>query len=528
MDGARAFIDLESLECIDEADGIGSAEPYLWTVFFKIDGETAFVDSLFSLTGTSTVVGTSGNHGNLPNHDVDPGEVIPIPSELGDFETVLRPIPLQSPIGSTDAVSAVVGCIAVLMEEDGTNNSSVAKGHAALDAAVKQALDELIPTLNLGHDEPTEEELTAMEEKIADAVSSAIEDDVGLWDWISVAGDMDDKVGSAVFHFSQRALVEAGADGIPLSKRWDDEGEWQLTGRIAATPITWHEWEAFDGAIASAPAAASWEENRIDCFARGTDASLMHKWWDGSGWSGWESLGGAFKNAPGAVSWGPNRIDVFVRGMEDNLWHMWWNGSVWSSWENLGGQIASSPAVASWDANRLDVFAASPQGSILHKWWNGSVWSDWEDLGGTFQDSPAAVSWGPDRIDVLVRGLDDRLWHKWWNGAVWSDWENLGGVVTSSPAVASWEPNRLDVFARGADGVLQRGSWNGVAWTPGVQMRGRFKDGPAAVSWGPNRIDLFVRGTLRVVSLPAAEASLKEPLDKPLPFDDRMAHVWLS
>jgi hypothetical protein len=52
---------------------------------------------------------------------------------------------------------------------------------------------------------------------------------------------------------------------------------------------------------------------------------MYHKWWDGSGWRGWEDLGGVIDNAPAAVSWGPNRIDCFARGMDNHMYHKWWS-----------------------------------------------------------------------------------------------------------------------------------------------------------------------------------------------------------
>jgi hypothetical protein len=50
---------------------------------------------------------------------------------------------------------------------------------------------------------------------------------------------------------------------------------------------------------------------------------MWHKWFAG-GWSGWESLGGVLTSAPAAVSWQANRIDTFVSGTDSALWHKWW------------------------------------------------------------------------------------------------------------------------------------------------------------------------------------------------------------
>jgi hypothetical protein len=257
----------------------------------------------------------------------------------------------------------------------------------------------------------------------------------------------------------------------------------------------WFGWESLGGVLTSDPAVSSWASNRLDCFVRGTNNAMWHKWWNGSSWSGWEDLGGVLTSAPAAVSWGANRIDCFVRGTDNAMWHKWWNGSSWSLWENLGGVLTSDPAVCSWGPNRLDCFVRGTNNHMWHKWWNGSSWSGWEDLGGVLTSAPDAVSWGPNRIDCFVRGTNNAMWHKWWNGSGWSGWENLGGVLTSAPTASSWSSNRIDCFVRGTDSAMWHKWWDGSSWKGWESLGGLLTSGPAAVSWGQFRIDCFVRGT---------------------------------
>jgi hypothetical protein len=211
----------------------------------------------------------------------------------------------------------------------------------------------------------------------------------------------------------------------------------------------WSRWESLGGVLTTAPAAASWQPNRLDVFAGGTDNSLNHTWWDGRAWSGWESLGGELTSAPAAVSWEPNRIDAFARGTDNALWHIWWDGQRWSNWESLGGVLTSSPGVSSWQPNRFDVFARGTDNGLWHKWWDGRTWSGWESLGGVLTSGPAVSSKGPNSLDVFVKGTNDILYKRSWNGSRWRDWENLGGNINSEPAAISWGPDRTDVFARG-------------------------------------------------------------------------------
>lgn len=215
---------LNQIRCID-VGGTGGAEPYLWTVFFKIDGETAWLSPALELRGAATVRGAPSNQGNLPRHDVEPGEAIAIPSLIGEFNTVLRPIPLEQPTGEVGEVGGVVGCIAGLVE----GGSAIARGHAALVEAARECLDRLVPTLGFAHPRPTEAELAATRSKVAGAVSRAAEESLAAWGWLR-------GFGSEVFYYDHAQLEQAaGTPGLEICRRWKSGGDWELRGRVRAS-----------------------------------------------------------------------------------------------------------------------------------------------------------------------------------------------------------------------------------------------------------------------------------------------------
>lgn len=261
----------------------------------------------------------------------------------------------------------------------------------------------------------------------------------------------------------------------------------------------WGSWTPFPGAVASAPATASWAPNRLDLFAI-AGGDLIHKWGDGLRWyptaTTWENLGApaeGLQGAPTAVSWGHDRVDVFATAKDDSLVHRAWDTTHWTDWENLGGQLSSAPAAASWGPNRLDVFATGPDGDLVHKWSQGT-WSGWESLGGAVIGDPAASSWGQTRVDVWVRGTDDAVWHRWWIPGGWSRWESLGGALTEAPSAASWQPGRVDVFGRGTDDALWH-RWYDGGWHDWEPLGGILTSKPSAVAKSWIRIDVFARGT---------------------------------
>lgn len=232
---------LDLIACYEEGDGSGNAEPYLWTVFFKVDGDTLVVNSdgpsAPFLQGAPTVVGTPGNLGNLGTTNVAGRDRLPVPAIIGEYRTIMKPIPLTTPILGLSEVGGMIGCVVVLMEEDKTPASAVARGHEAFDSQLRDRLAEVIATLSINKREPTEDDIAALSGQIGSAVTSAMGDGVNVLEWFFGFGDMDDQIGSAVFRFSHVQLEASGGMSIPFSRRWQNEGDWELVGHIKAMPI---------------------------------------------------------------------------------------------------------------------------------------------------------------------------------------------------------------------------------------------------------------------------------------------------
>lgn len=101
-----------------------------------------------------------------------------------------------------------------------------------------------------------------------------------------------------------------------------DGTAWKPDGLAAESLGT----DGFDGQFfASYPTAVSWGENRLDIFGILSNATLLHKYWDGNAWqpsaTGWESWGDDFFDQPVATSWGENRLDVWAVREDGQLAH---------------------------------------------------------------------------------------------------------------------------------------------------------------------------------------------------------------
>jgi hypothetical protein len=247
---------LSSIRCIDEADGWGKGEPYLWTIAIKIGGDELrqAADDPFRLEGTPHFVFGQGSHGNIGG-GMDAGDTRAIPGPVGTFGSSICPIEL-SLLGNTIKVPGVMALIAVLMEEDNVSDSGAEAGHQALNQLVVDRVNSFLSGLNLfdiyleatelieGTDMTLEEGavevlkglFTQVKDELVNDGQSVIKEAIknnqnifqNLWSWINA----DDFVGAEMFLATTDELVDAGGE-IPISARLNEgDGDYELTGRF--------------------------------------------------------------------------------------------------------------------------------------------------------------------------------------------------------------------------------------------------------------------------------------------------------
>jgi hypothetical protein len=229
-------IKLEDILCRDEGDGWGNAEPYLWTVFFKMDGSTCILNDDLTLSGSALVVPTPGSHGNLLDISVDEGDTILVPSIIGEWNTTLSPIPPPPSLGSlTSGVSGIVGFVCILMEEDNFSDNGAEAGHRAFSDSVQSVLNGMINSHSFIDLAITQSDVAKFADDAKRAIANAVKNQQdffdNVWSWLNP----DDVIGSTVFTFTHNELQNNMFEAF--YERWTDEGDWELRGHIVSAPV---------------------------------------------------------------------------------------------------------------------------------------------------------------------------------------------------------------------------------------------------------------------------------------------------
>jgi Protein of unknown function (DUF3892) len=227
-DALDVTITLDQIVCIDEGDGPGDAEPYLWTVFFKIDGDSVALGDSGYLVGHITTSRTDGSHGNLYNDDVGGGDTVHVPAIIGWWQTTLRPIPIAPQWKQLikdkkgwDDIPGSAGVLCVLMEEDNLPDSAAVTGYNALATTFEAKLNEAILTLGVTQPDLSAADQLALSNAVSDAVTAAITNQLDVVEkvWIWLTGP-DDTLGNVTFKFGHDDLASKGR--IDFQQRWKD------------------------------------------------------------------------------------------------------------------------------------------------------------------------------------------------------------------------------------------------------------------------------------------------------------------
>ncbi len=234
----RVTFDLGKLTCVSAGEGglAGGDEPYMWNVFFTVDGSTVILRDNLRLSGQAAVVNTRGSHGNLGLGSVGPGQTVEIPDAAGRVSVVLDLIRFPADLAGAlvGGVSGVAGCVSVLLEQDLVAASAAEAGHQAFNAEVKRILDELIPTLGVGNAAPDREDLAALSGRIGDKVRRAIMEEGNILQDLFAGVDPDDVVGFNVFLFTHKQML--AQPQMAIAATFGQAGRYDLVGSVTAAP----------------------------------------------------------------------------------------------------------------------------------------------------------------------------------------------------------------------------------------------------------------------------------------------------
>lgn len=219
----RVTLRATELRCIAQSEGSGGSEPYLWLTFFAFGAEP-----VPGQTGPVATITPSYDNfrTDIPN-GIKAGQAIALPQFFAagsfDFDMDLTSQP------------KMMGCVAVLMEEDDTPDSSIGLGYGAYAKEMDKQLNDLVrKRIQSGDLGPiTDDEIQA----IKDAVYAKVEEAVGSnQSWWNALTDQDDNIGFTFKTFTDSEIQFQYFD-FPEIANGDRSDRFVLSGGLSLGPV---------------------------------------------------------------------------------------------------------------------------------------------------------------------------------------------------------------------------------------------------------------------------------------------------
>ncbi len=222
----RVDLHFTQLLCIAQSEGSGGSEPYLWTTFFAYGSEPDPSPAFFRVITPAY----DAFRAEFPN-GVKAGQSVPVPVFVSSASFDIDMDGARNP--------KIVGCIAVLMEEDDTPQNSIVLGRIAYSKAIEEQLNTFASHRASTGDfsPPTDAEIEAMKKAVISKVKSAIASDQHFW---NVFRDQDDNLGFSYRFFvhdkdkPSESTIQPGAFEIDLGS---GNNRFTLSGQIGVRPV---------------------------------------------------------------------------------------------------------------------------------------------------------------------------------------------------------------------------------------------------------------------------------------------------
>jgi hypothetical protein len=182
----RVTLQLTELRCIRQAES-GGSEPYLWVTYFAVGAQPL----PFQTGPVATITPSFDAFRTEFPDNMKAGAVASIPPFIASASFDI----------DTDGANNTVGCIAVLMEEDDTPDSSIILGSIAYSKEIDKQLNKLVATrIQHGDFSPiTAAEINTVRDTVTNRVVAAIGSNQGLG---SIFTNQDDNLGFAFRAFT--------------------------------------------------------------------------------------------------------------------------------------------------------------------------------------------------------------------------------------------------------------------------------------------------------------------------------------
>lgn len=224
------------------AGGKQRANPFVWCIFFKVDGEGIIITDNFKLAGQAGVHFSAGSHQNLGNVRAETGTIINIPPAVGEWNNQL--IPLKMPYFETD-FPGILGITCIAMTQGLVSDKAIEAGHQKLNEFVVHSIEKSVAGFDPRHIDVYNLEASVksyFRQSVAEisvgldrVIAQAVVSNQGILQNLRTLLKRDALIGFKVWDFNHTDIARNHGN-LTFTERWThpDTGDWEVQGSLKA------------------------------------------------------------------------------------------------------------------------------------------------------------------------------------------------------------------------------------------------------------------------------------------------------